>query len=203
MLRRAHVAPALRRLFLAARRRRRGGAPRLDDFLVVAPEPWRRPIRKPQARGAALRGDLARAINDRLRALAAAGAELGVEVTRVDVDRAAAAGRPSWRSIAVLTATQMADQGVAAARTDAARTEQEADARARPDALPKRHAAAEERHRHRERATPPPVVALDSAWTTPATRPALLDQTYRERIAGDPAAGRRRHRRRLRRRSAG
>ena len=69
------------------------------------------------------------AINQRLAALRRAGADLGVEVSRIDI----VALLPPVAKAAfddVLTASQIADQTVAAARTDAARIDPGSPARA-------------------------------------------------------------------------
>ena len=74
----------------------------------------------------AMRGALTAAMNVRLAALRDAGASLGIEVTRADI----AALLPPSAKIAfdqVLEATQMAEQSVASARTDATRTMQAAE----------------------------------------------------------------------------
>ncbi len=170
----AHVTPALRRLFMASAAAVAAGRD-LDDIVAV---------RRDQAGGAqfqreALRGELKRAVNRRLRDLEAQGAGLGVEVTRVDV---ATLLPPAVKSAfdAVLEAAQVADQGLAAARTDAARGLQSAD-RDRDRLLTEAHAAAEERVAD-ARARTAPVLALEQSMD-PATRPSLLDQAYRERIA--------------------
>ena len=172
-----HVAPALRRLFLAAAA---GLAARhdLDDMMVVRPEHAADPLA--QAQRAAMRGDLVRAVNARLAALAQAGGGLGVEVVRADV---AALLPPSAKQAfdQVLDATQLADQGLAAARTDAARSLQGGD-RDRDRILADAHAAAAERlaaARHDTAA----ILALQQPMDA-AARPGLLDQAWRERIAG-------------------
>jgi regulator of protease activity HflC (stomatin/prohibitin superfamily) len=172
----AHVAPALRRLFLSA-----GVAVAarhdLDDFLAVRPERANDP--RAQAARQAVRGELVAAMNDGLRALQANGEGLGIEVTRADVT---ALLPPSAKAAfdAVLEASQRADQGLASARTDAAHTLQQAD-RDRDRILTGAHAAAAERVQ-RARSTTAAITAMETTLT-PATRPALLDQLYRDRIA--------------------
>lgn len=172
-----HVAPALRRLFLAAAA---SVAARhdLDDVMVVRPEHAADP--QAQAQRAAMRGDLARAVNDRLHALERAGGGLGVEIVRADVD---ALLPPSAKQAfdQVLDATQMADQGLAAARTDAARTQQAAD-RDRDRVLAEARAAAQE-HLGAARNATAAIVALEQRMD-PAARPSLLDQAWRDRIGG-------------------
>lgn len=170
-----HVAPALRRLFMAAAgavAARRG----LDDFLVVRPERAADPA--VQAQRAAMRGDLALAINQRLQALDRQGAGLGVEVVRADVD---ALLPPSAKQAfdAVLDVTQLADQGLAAARTEAARIAQAGD-RESDRALADARASAEERLGDARNKTAA-IAALEQRMD-PASRPSLLDQAWRERI---------------------
>lgn len=171
-----HVAPALRRLYLASAVA--VAAERdLDQFLIARPERGGASA-EAQARRQALRGDLARAMNVRLHALALAGAPLGVEVTRVDAD----ALLPPAAKLAfdsVLDADQMADQGAAAARTDAERTAQAAG-REQDRLLAEAHASAAERIARARQATA--GIAAIEARLTPANRPAVLDQLYRERL---------------------
>ena len=76
-----------------------------------------------------VRESLLRTMNDRLHALDAAGAELGVEIEQINLtpslppDAKAAFDQ-------VLVATQAADRGVAVARTDAERRRQQANSEA-------------------------------------------------------------------------
>lgn len=171
-----HVAPALRRLFLASAIALAAGRV-LDDFLAVRPEHAGDADAK--VRRQALRGELAAAVNRRLQALEQAGAGLGVAVTRADV---AALLPPSAKMAfdAVLNAGQMADQGLAEARTEAARSRQAGD-RERDRLLTEARATAEERlgDAHAKTAA---ITALEQRMN-PATRPGLLDQVYRERVA--------------------
>jgi regulator of protease activity HflC (stomatin/prohibitin superfamily) len=173
-----HVAPALRRLFMASAAAVAAGG-RLEDFMAVGQARIGSLSGAAQAGREALRGALAREMNRRLGELEQQGAGLGVEVTRVDV---AAALPPAARTafVAVLEAAQMADQGIAAARTDAERVHQGAD-RDRDRVIAEAHAAAEERLGD-ARARTAPVLALEQQ-ADPATRPSLLDQAYRDRIA--------------------
>jgi regulator of protease activity HflC (stomatin/prohibitin superfamily) len=172
-----HVPAALRRLYLAsalALAARRD----LDQFLIARPERGGASAAA-QARRQALRGDLAREINARLTALADAGAPLGVEVTRVDAD----ALLPPAAKLAfdsVLDAAQMADQGLAAARTDAERIGQAA-ARESDRLLDEARAAAAERIAHAREVTA--GIAAVASGLTPDSRTAVLDQLYRQRLA--------------------
>lgn len=174
-----HVAPALRRLFLAASVTV-AGRRAMDQIIVTAQERGPAGNAAAQTRRQELRGELVREINTRLRALANTGSGLGVEVVRADVS-AILPPAAKFAFDAVLDATQMAEQGLAAARTDAARILQAADQqrdRLREDA----RAAAEERVRSAQ-AQVAAITALEQR-TDPAGRPSLLDQVYRERIAG-------------------
>jgi modulator of FtsH protease HflK len=172
----SHVAPALRRMFLAAAVTVAAGRS-MDDFMVVRPERTAADAYA-QAQREAMRGELVLEMNRRLRALAAAGASLGVEVTRADV---AALLPPSAKFAfdAVLDATQMAEQGLASARTDATRTLQAAD-HDRDRILAEAHAGAAETVGTAQ-AQVAPIVALEQRMD-PASRPSLLDQVYRERV---------------------
>jgi membrane protease subunit HflK len=193
-----HVGPALRRFYLtsavalAARHD-------LDDFLVARPD-----LKNDSAENAALaarreamRGDLAQAINARLDELRRHGADLGIKISRVDL---VVLLPPVAKSAfdKVLTAAQIADQGTAAARTDAARITQEA-ARERDRILSEAHAVAEERVRDAAAAVAS-IRALESR-SDPKERATLLTQAYREQIAAvmqkagridtvDPSGGR-------------
>jgi regulator of protease activity HflC (stomatin/prohibitin superfamily) len=172
----AHVAPALRRLFMAAAVAV-AARHELDDFLAVRPERATDPAA--QAARGALRGELVAEMNRSLGALAGAGEGLGVEVTRADVT---ALLPPSAKSSfdAVLEAAQQADQGAAAARTEAARTMQQAT-RDSTRILDSAHAAAAERLAQ-ARTTTATISALE-AKMDPGSRPALLEQAYRDRVA--------------------
>jgi regulator of protease activity HflC (stomatin/prohibitin superfamily) len=176
-----HVRPALRRVYLS-RIVDLAASRRLDDFLAARPD-------EDLAKGGngaelamrrqALRSDLAASINRRLQVLRAQGLDLGVAVGRVDL----VAVLPQIAKVAfdaVLTATQIADQQAAAARTDAARIRQEAD-RERDRLLSDATAAAEERVRN---------AAADTSRTdalasqeTPDNRDALMAHAYQEQIA--------------------
>jgi len=174
---RSHVEPALRRVFeatavqIAATRS-------LDDFLVARADPAGGDL-KLQARRQALRGDMVRAMNERLAALAGSGGALGVMVGRVDLEPTL----PPGAKIAfdgVLIANQMAEQGIATARTQAARTLQAAD-RERDLVLTTARASAEERLGE-ARVRTASIIAIQAGFT-PASRPAMLDQLYREQLA--------------------
>ncbi|HVY16913.1 MAG TPA: SPFH domain-containing protein, partial [Rhodopila sp.] len=125
VLSRSHVEPALQRLYRASAALL-ASEHDLDDFLVARPADPDHPVNEDVAnRRQALRGQLVAAINNRLAALRRLDSDLGVEISRVDI----VVLLPPLAKAAfddVLTADQTADQTVAAARTDAARTIQEA-----------------------------------------------------------------------------
>ncbi|CAH2604331.1 HflK protein [Rhodovastum atsumiense] len=174
---RTHVAPALNRLFAASAVSIAAGRS-IDRFLVVRTE---RDGADPQvqAQRQALRGELVEEINRRLRALETAGAPLGVEVTRADLEASLPAqARPGFD--AVLAATQRAEQRLADARTEATRTLQTADRESDRIVTQARGEAEERVGKVR---TEVAAVAALAARDAPAGRPALLDQFYRERIA--------------------
>jgi modulator of FtsH protease HflK len=177
---RAHVVPALNRLFAASAVTLAAGRS-IDEFLVVRSE--REPIRDGaapivQAQRQALRGDLVAAINRRLRALDVQGAPLGVEVTRADLDaRLPQDAKPGFD--AVLAATQRAEEGLATARTQATLTLQTAD-REQDRILTVARAEAEETvgKAHSQVA----AIAAIGTGDNPAGQPGLLERLYRERI---------------------
>ena len=175
-LAREHVEPALQRLFSASAvgvSASRG----LDDILAARPDAARSAA--VAARQQALRGDLAAAMNRRLADLQARGASLGVVVARIDLD----AALPPAAKIAfdgVLVSAQLAEQGIAAARTEATRTLQAAD-RERDRLLTAAEAGAAERVSEARSRTA--GIAAIQAGMTPVSRPAILDQLYRDRLA--------------------
>ena len=176
----AHVEPALRRLFEASAVVVAAGRG-LDDFLVARPD---------RARGAGadlalegrrqgLRTDLVREMNRRLAELAGRGAALGVSVSRVDL----VANLPPDAKIAfdqVTEAVQIAERTIAGARTEATRIGQAAD-QERDRLLTAAHASAEERVGEARTRTAS-IVAIE-AGMRPETRPAMLDQLYRDQLA--------------------
>ncbi len=172
-----HVLPALRRIYLAsavdlAARRS------LDDFLVVRAVGNNAPS-DAGARREALRGDLMRDMNQQLAVLRAHGRDLGVEVSRIDL---VAVLPPIAKAAfdAVLTASQTADQTVAAARTDATRMSQTAD-RERDRILSQARASADERVRRA--ASDTAVIATMEAQPAGPRRTGQVVRYYRERIA--------------------
>jgi modulator of FtsH protease HflK len=178
VLERDHVDPALQRLYRASAVAI-AASHDLDDFLVARPEEANLSAGADAAnRREALRGDMVTAINQRLAALRRDGASLGVQATRVDI----VALLPPVAKKAfddVLTAAQIADQTVAAARTDAAHTMQEAQ-RAHDRTLAEADATAEEEVRQAQADTAD-IGDLHAAMT-PANRDSLLAQYYHDRI---------------------
>ena len=186
VLARAHVPAALERLFIAAAVA--VCATHETDALLVA-----RPERATGGRADAgngreqLRADLLRAVNQRLAALAAQGAGLGVSVSRVDL----AATLPGDVKLAfdqVLTVSQAAEETIAQARTYAETKSQEA-AQRRDRILAEARAGAAERRAAAEVRTAavlalaqPGAVAPDGPTTGHMLEGALLDRVYFERI---------------------
>ncbi len=170
MLAETHVDPALQRIFRAAAVAI-AASHRLDDFLVVDQT---RDAASRAGASARLRDALLAAINRRLQQDAA----LGIAATRLDLT---AALPPAAKAAfdQVLTATQVADQGLADARTDATRELQQAES-GRDRLLDDARAAAAERVSAAQAATA--TVAALSGESTPQTRANLLDQLYRSRI---------------------
>lgn len=176
-----HIEPALQRLF-AASAVAVAATRELDDFLVARPdrtdaEPSR--ALATENRRQAMRGDLVHEMNRRIADLAGHGAPLGVVVGRVDLD----AALPSAAKIAfdgVLVAVQLAEQGIAGARTEATRTLQAAG-RERDRLLTTAYANAAERVGE-ARARTAGLAAIEASMT-PETRPAMLDQLYRDQLA--------------------
>ena len=171
------VEPALQRLFAAAATDIAAGH-ELDDFLAVRPERAGDPAA--QARRQAIRGEFAERLNDLLRRFGnAAGPGLGVEITRVDLTPLLPpAAKEAFDR--VLQSAQAAEQNLAYARTQALFTTQAAQ-QDRGRVLTEARAGAGERvSLARERTAA--ITALEQE-ANPASRPSLLDQVYRERVA--------------------
>lgn len=118
-----HVAPALQRLFIASTVDAVAGRD-LDTILVARPEIASR--NEEAVHRERLRADLVNAVNQRLQALAAQDASLGVTVSRVDLVPSIPGGaKDAFDS--VLVVTQEAEQGIANARTNAEQSMQEAN----------------------------------------------------------------------------
>ncbi|KAF1072388.1 MAG: hypothetical protein GAK45_00220 [Pseudomonas citronellolis] len=119
----AHVEPALDRL--VERNALQVCAARdMDAILVARPELVGGDASLAERRER-LRGDLQQGINASLAQLRAAGAGLGIQVVRVDVQSSLPLSAVSAFN-AVLTASQLAEQTIASARTEAARQLQQA-----------------------------------------------------------------------------
>lgn len=121
----AHVRPALQRIFISTAIAVMGRRS-LDAILVARPEIA---ARRAEAAGRErLRTDMMAAVNRRLEILAAAGAGLGVTVSRVDmVPSIPAMAKSGFDN--VLTVTQSAETTVARARTAAQFTTQDANSK--------------------------------------------------------------------------
>jgi regulator of protease activity HflC (stomatin/prohibitin superfamily) len=179
------IGPALRRAYLTSAVALAAGR-NLDDFLVAQPDdaapgpgPAAETAATLAARRQALRSDLVASINHRLQALRASGDDLGIVVGRADV---VALLPPIAKAAfdAVLTASQIADQTAAGARTDAARILQEAE-RERDRLVTEASAAAEERVRSAS-ADVAPIEALE-AQESAGNRATLLAHAYQDQIA--------------------
>jgi modulator of FtsH protease HflK len=169
-----HIDAALRRLSEAASVAVIG-ARGLDDILSARGDA----DPAAQARRAALRADLAAEINRRLAALARSGGGYGVEISRVDLD-ALLPPAAKFAFDSVLEASQMAEQGRAAASIDATRAAQAADQQ-HDKILADARAAAAERVA-RARSTVAEIDAL-RAQAAGADRQTMLNRLYRDRIA--------------------
>ncbi|WP_343574097.1 protease modulator HflK [Pseudomonas sp.] len=173
-----HVLPALDRL--VARNAVAVCASRdLDTILVARPELIGADSSVAERRER-LRGDLQQGINRSLAALVSAGNGLGIEVERVDVQSSLPREAVSAFN-AVLTASQQAEQGVAAAQNDAARQLQAAN-QAADRTLQVAHAQASERLA-RSQADTATITSLAQAQQQHAD-PGLLLRLYRERVPG-------------------
>ena len=176
LLARDHVAAAVQRLFMAGATAVAAGRS-IDDFMAV--RAGRGDDLRVEALRQAVRGDLVRAVQQRIDALARAGAPIGVEVTRADVDALLPlAAKPGFD--AVLEATQLAEEALASARTDAARTLQAAD-QARDHVITAARAGAAEQVG--EARTQVATVAALAGGTAPEGRAGMLDEIWRERVS--------------------
>jgi regulator of protease activity HflC (stomatin/prohibitin superfamily) len=172
---RDHTAAALQRLFVAGATAVAAGRS-IDDFMAVRAGPINDP--RAQAQREAVRGDLVRAVQRRLDAMARDGAPLGVEVTRADVDALLPImAKPGFD--AVLEATQLAEEALASARTDAALTAQSADQQRDRLLAAARAAAAEQVGEARRQVA---TVSALAGRFAPAARQGMLDEIWRERV---------------------
>ncbi|CAM2152927.1 MULTISPECIES: protease modulator HflK [Paraburkholderia] len=149
----------------------------LDAILVARPEmvaaDQQMAVRREQ-----LRGDLARAIQRHLDALAAAHASLGIEVARVDV-QASFPGSAIDAFNAVLTSMQNAERDVAKARTIAEKTRQGAQQNA-DRIVQDAQASAAERVATAQSETS--TIAQLEAALAQDHDPGLVARAYRERV---------------------
>ncbi|HGA2316877.1 TPA: protease modulator HflK [Pseudomonas putida] len=167
-----HVQPALDRL--VERNAVQICASRdMDAILVARPELVGGDARLADQRER-LRGDLQQGINGSLARLRSAGASLGIEVVRVDIQSSL-----PWSAVsafnAVLTASQQAEQAVAKARNEAARQLQQAT-QAADRTVQVAEAEASERLSRAQAATAT-IVGLSQQQD-----PQLLLRLYRERV---------------------
>jgi regulator of protease activity HflC (stomatin/prohibitin superfamily) len=174
-----HVAPALDRLFRATAVNVTAGWG-LNDFLVAQPN---------AAGGAqgqaivalrtAVRDDLLKGINAKLQQLGSQGVGLGVEVAQIDLT----AWLPPEAKIAfdaVLTATQAADQQVAAARTAAELRRQGAE---REGDRVKSAAEATASERVTTATVDTATIKALKDQSAGETRQSIMLRAYRERVA--------------------
>ena len=171
-----HVIPALDRL--ATRSAVLVCASRdLDSILVARPELLASDSGVAERRER-LRADLLASMNDSLRALAVQGLGLGIEVERTDV-QSSLPGPAVSAFNGVLTASQQADQAIAAARNDAARQNQAA---AQAADLVVRVAEAQAIERvSKARSDTATITGLASAEGDVGD-PGLLQRLYRDRV---------------------
>ncbi|MGX5727962.1 protease modulator HflK [Metapseudomonas otitidis] len=167
-----HVEPALDRI--VERNAVGVSASRdMDAILVARPELVGGDIRLAEQRER-LRGDLQRDINKSLTAFKNAGADLGIEVVRVDVQSTLPTSAVDAFN-SVLTASQMAEQEVATARNEAARQLQQATQGA--DRIVQVAQAEAQERVSKARADTATIVSL-----TQEKDPGLLLRLYRERM---------------------
>jgi modulator of FtsH protease HflK len=184
LLAEAHVPFALNRAFQAAAVHVTAGRG-LNDFLVARPNAEATQTASPLS--AAVRDELLTEVNARLKNLSVSGNPMGVEVDRIDVT----AQLPPVAKVAfdsVLTATQAADRNIATARTEAERRRQGAE-REHDRLLSAAQATAAERITT-ARVDTASIMALESEIhslkneAATQTRDSLLQQIYRDRVAG-------------------
>jgi regulator of protease activity HflC (stomatin/prohibitin superfamily) len=172
-----HVIPALDRL--ATRSAVLVCASRdLDSILVARPE-LVAPDSGVAARRERLRTDLLVSINDSLRALATQGLGLGIEVERADV-QSSLPGPAVSAFDGVLTASQQAEQAIAAARNDAAKQNQAA---AQAADLVVRIAEAQATERVGKARTDTATITGLASTAGSNGDPGLLQRLYRDRVA--------------------
>ena len=127
-----------------------------------------------------VRDSLLRTMNDRLHALDAAGAQLGVEVEQINLTPSLPpAAKDAFDQ--VLVATQTADRGVAVARTDAERRRQQANSDA--DRLISAAQATAKEIVTKASVDTASILALVHDERTFQSRDSLLLREYRTRVA--------------------
>lgn len=176
-----HVAPALDRLFRATAVRVAAGK-NLNDFLVVQTNAGQSRNGQAQVRESTLK-----AMNDRLHALDAAGAGLGVEIERINLTPSLPASAKTAFD-QVLVATQEADRLVAVANTYAERRRQQAATEAQ-QMVSSAEATARETVSKASVDTAS-ILALVHDERTFQSRDSLLLQQYRARVASIMSTGR-------------
>jgi regulator of protease activity HflC (stomatin/prohibitin superfamily) len=172
-----HVTPAMDRMFRASAVRVAAGQA-LNDFLVFQSTGDQAGAASIEAVRGAVRDRLLGSINARLKALAAQGDGLGVEVDRIDMT----AWLPSDAKQAfdaVLTASQKADQDIAAANTDAELRRQGAQREA--DRL---ISAAQAAALERTVTANVDTTSIGAIERTSGSHTGLAEQTYRNTIGG-------------------
>ncbi len=147
----------------------------LDTILVARPELLGNDSAVAERRER-LRGDLVQGINHSLAALAAAGSGLGIQVVRVDVQSSLPRNAVSAFN-AVLTASQLAEQNVAKARTEAENSPRPPPGADRTLQLARAEAGERLAQARRDTAS---IVGLAPALG--ATDAGLLWRLYRERV---------------------
>lgn len=176
-----HLKPALERLFVAsaiAVAARRD----LSTILVTQAADTTRgadgAAAPPIVTGEQFRADLVHAVNQRLRALTAEGAGLGVTASRVDVSTALPSNvKADFDQI--LAVTQIAEQNIALAHTYAEQTTQEAVRQSRTIMTDAEAAAAERRSTSLARTA---VIDTISRQASQPSGDALLNKIYYDRI---------------------
>jgi membrane protease subunit HflK len=178
-LQEAHVGPALDRLFRATAVHITAGR-NLNDFLVVQTADQSDNGQALIALRSEVRESLLRTMNDRLHALDAVGAELGVEVEQINLTPSLA---PDAKAAfdQVLVATQAADRGVAVARTDAERRRQQANSQA--EQLVSAAEATAKETVSKASVDTATILALVHDERTLQSRDSLLLREYRARVA--------------------
>ncbi len=188
----SHVGPALDRLFRATAVRITAGR-NLSDFVVERTNALQSSTGQTAealataARMSIVRESLLRSMNDRLHALDAAGAGLGVEIGQINLTPSLApAAKAAYDR--VLAAAQAADRGVAMANTDAERRRQEANRQAE-QIVSAAEATAKETVTKASVDTAS-ILALEHGEKALEGRDSLLLREYRNRVANIMSTGR-------------